>query len=64
MGLELRDSGLICGRITFPTKLCSVFTDCIEMMMGTKKYNISQLCCGLFIRLSRSKEEKGKEERL
>lgn len=33
------------------------------MMMGTKKYNISQLCCGLFIRLSRSEEEKGKEDK-
>lgn len=59
--MELRHGDFIRGIIPFPRKLCSVFTDCMETMMGTKKY-ISQLCCEPLTRLSVSEEEKGKEE--
>ena len=59
--MELRHGDLICGIIPFPTKLCSVFTDHMETLRGTKKY-ISQLCCEALARLSGSEEGKGKEE--
>lgn len=35
--MELRDSKLTNSVIIFPTRLCSAFPDCIEMMMGVEK---------------------------
>lgn len=57
--MELRDSNLTNSVIIFPTRLCSAFPDCIEMMMGIEKCT-GFLNCAWTIRLSRNEEEKGK----